>query len=309
MSRLDPSSLKQLESLSVRAKVIVEGALTGMHRAKLRGSSVEFAEHKEYSPGDEIRHIDWQTFARTDRYYVKQFEQESELCGYLVLDASASMSYAGKGVSKLDYGSNLIAALAYLLIKQRDRVGLSVFGEGTRDAYLPPRAKPAQLHQLLGIIEEINQRPAQGNQSLSGSLTDIAEASRKRKGLVVVASDFFEEGDDALRVLRELRSQGHDTVVFHLLDRDEIEFPFDELTVFEGLEGGDRLLVDPPSIRKRYREQIQAFLTRVRKACTDAGVEYHLCPTDRAYDETLQGFLARRLGRTMGPGSRPGGGR
>lgn len=298
MAFLDPNAIAKLESLQARARVIVEGALTGMHRAKLRGSSVEFAEHKEYTPGDEMRHIDWKVLGKADRYYIKQYEQESELTAYLVLDASASMNYQGKGLSKRAYGCHLMAALAYLLVKQRDRVGLSIFGDSKFDSYAPPRAKPAHLRTLLTMLEEVNNTPRQGDESLGQALERVAELARKRRGLIVIASDLFESNDKVhgLEVLKHLRARGHDTVVFHTLDRDEIDFPFDGLTMFESLESDAKMLVDPDSMRRTYHDRLKAFLAETQSACLAAGIEYHLVPTDQPFEETLVAFLAKRLG-------------
>jgi uncharacterized protein (DUF58 family) len=293
---LDPTAIGKLESLAVKARVIVEGALTGMHRAKLRGSSVEFAEHKEYSQGDEIRHIDWKVLGKADRYYIKQFEQESELTCHLVLDASSSMNYVGKGLSKREYACNLIAGLAYLLVKQRDRVGLSVFGNSQLDRYIPPRAKTAHLRSLLSILEKVSEAEQVGDESAASALERVAELARKRRGLVVLATDLFEREGSALEVLRHMRARGHDTVLFHVLDRDEIEFPFDGLSIFESLESEDKMLVDPASIRKIYRERMQSFLQQTEAECRRSGIEYHLVPTDQPFELSLMQFLAARLG-------------
>lgn len=296
MAFLDPTAIGKLESLAVKARVIVEGALTGMHRAKLRGSSVEFAEHKEYSQGDEIRHIDWKVLGKADRYYIKQFEQESELTCHLVLDASSSMNYVGKGLSKREYACNLIAGLAYLLVKQRDRVGLSVFGNSQLDRYVPPRAKTAHLRSLLGILEAVSESEQSGDESAASALERVAELARKRRGLVVLATDLFEKQGSALEVLRHMRARGHDTVLFHVLDRDEIEFPFDGLSIFESLESDEKMLVDPASIRKIYRERMQGFLGETEAECRRSGIEYHLVPTDQPFELSLMQFLAARLG-------------
>ena len=296
MPFLDPTAIAKLESLAVKARVIVEGALTGMHRAKMRGSSVEFAEHKEYSQGDEIRHIDWKVLGKADRYYIKQFEQESELTCYLVLDASGSMNYVGEGVSKREYACNLVAGLAYLLVKQRDRVGLTVFGDSRLDRYVPPRARPAHLRGLLGVLEQVSSAEQVGSESVAVALERVAELARRRRGLVVLASDLFESEGSAISVLRHLRAHGHDTVLFHVLDRDEIEFPFDGLSMFESLESEHKMLVDPASIRRIYQERMQAFLEQTKTECLRSGIEYHLVPTDQAFEETLMAFLAERLG-------------
>lgn len=300
MSFLDPSTLAQIGNLPVRARIIVEGALTGMHRARLRGSSVEFAEHKEYSPGDEIRHLDWKAYAKVDRYYVKQFEQESQLTAYLVLDASASMAYRGDGLSKLDYAAHLMAALAYLLVHQRDRVGLQVFGDERSEGYVPPRSRPAHLRDLLAVIEGVCRQGGQGAEPAAAALDRVAELARRRRALIAVATDLFEKDDAALQVLRRLKAQHHDVVLFHVLDPHELDFPFRELTQFESLEDDRKLMVHPEAVRRAYLKRLRAFLDRARTACLDGGVEYHQVRTSQPLERTLLDFLGARarLGAT-----------
>lgn len=307
MAFLDPKAIAKLETFALRAKVIVEGALTGSHRAKLRGSSVEFAEHKEYSQGDEIRHIDWKVLAKADRYYIKQFEQESELTCYLVLDASASMNYQGSNLSKREYACHLLGALAYLLVEQRDRVGLSIFGDTSAPRWIPPKAKPAHLRTLLAALEDVSSTPGKGSEALGDALERVAELARKRKGLVVVASDLFETEPRALEVLGHFRARGHDVVLFHLLDRDELEFPFDGLSIFESLEGSARTLVDPVSIRRLYKERIARFLASCRNLCLQSGIEYHQVCSDQPFEQVLLEFLAARAGISDGTMARPEG--
>jgi uncharacterized protein (DUF58 family) len=300
VSFLDPTALAQVSGMPLRARIVVEGALTGMHRARLRGSSVEFAEHKEYAPGDEIRHIDWKAYAKVDRYYVKQFEQESQLTAFLVLDASASMAYAGKGVSKLAYASYLLAALAYMLVHQRDRVGLVAFGDQRIDSYVPPRARPAHLGDLLAVLEDLDRRGGRGDEPAASALDRVAELAGRRRSLVVVASDLFERADaadkdlDSLTVLRRLQSRGHDVTVFHVLDPDELALPFHGLTRFESLEDQRALLVDPDGVRRAYLRRLHAFLERAERACVDAGVAYQRVPTSQPVEQTLLDFLGMR---------------
>ncbi len=300
MSVVDPVTIAKLETLPLRARVIVEGALSGLHRARHHGSSVEFAQHKEYSPGDEVRHIDWKAYAKVDRYYVKQFEQESQLVTQLVLDSSGSMAYGNESITKLEYSAYLLAALSYLLIKQRDKVGLSSFGPADVDVYVPPRARPAHLHDLLAVINDILGRGAKGDESAADALRRIAELARRRRSLVVVASDLFEAEDTALDVLRHLRAQGHDVVLFHVLDDDELEFPFEGLTLFEALESDRKLLTNPGAIKKHYQSRMTEFLSRVRTSCVNGGVEYHLVPTSQPFDQTLLEFLRTRAGGVRG---------
>jgi uncharacterized protein (DUF58 family) len=291
---LDPTVITQLDTLSVRARLIVQGALTGMHRARLHGSSIEFAEHKEYSPGDEIKHIDWKAYAKLDRYYVKQFEQESQLTVYLVLDASGSMDYAGDGVSKLSWAAHLLAALAYLLIRQRDKVGLCVFGDTRVDTYIPPRARSTHLSDLLSVIDDVTGRGARGDEPASAALARLGELTRRKRALILVASDLFEPGDEALATLRRLQAQGHDVALFHVLDPHEIDLPFDGLTVFEGLEDDRELLVNPAAVRAQYQARMTAFLDETRDACTAAGVEYHQVTTADPLEQRLLDFLTLR---------------
>jgi uncharacterized protein (DUF58 family) len=294
MARFDPDKLPVGSGLAVRARTILDGALSGLHRARLHGSSVEFSTHKEYSPGDEIRHIDWKTYARNDRYYIKQFENETELTAYLVLDASASMTYAGNGPSKLDVAAELLAALAYLFIGQRDKAGLLVFGSEQRDGYLPPRSRPAHLHDLLTILEQVVATGARGEEPPSAALERIAELTRRRKSLIVIASDFFDPSGRAATVLQHLRAQGHDVIAFHVLAEDELRLPFDGLTEFVALEGSRTLLVHPGSIRRRYQDRLRAFLDRFEAQCIDAAVDYEITPTSQPVEQTLLRFLSHR---------------
>jgi len=301
VSFLDPIALAKLDTMPLRARVVVEGALSGLHRARLHGSSVEFSEHKEYSPGDEIRHIDWKAYGKIDRYYVKQFEQESELTALLVLDATGSMGYRGSTISKLAYASYLLGALAYLLIKQRDKVGVLVFGAG-EPRYIPPRARTSHLHDLLAVLEQVNAAGASGDDAIAPVLERVAELTRRRRSLIVLASDLFDPSPVALQVLRRLRARRHDVALFQTLDPHEIELPFSGLTLFESLEHDRRMLVDPGSIRTRYRRELEAFLARVDRECVAGGVERHLVSTAQPLEKTLLDFITLRARATAHTG-------
>jgi uncharacterized protein (DUF58 family) len=294
MQFVDPAAVAKLGSLPVKARVIVEGALSGLHRARLHGSSVEFAEHKEYSPGDEIRHIDWKAYAKVDRYYVKKFEQESQLTAHLLLDGSGSMDFSGGGLRKLEYASYLLASLAYLLIRQHDRVGLTVFGNRQVDGYVPPRGRPRHLHDLLAVIDDVNRRGAGGDEPATAALERVAELSQRRRSLIAIASDLFEPERRALAILRRLRAQRHDVVLFHVLDPWELELPYEGMTLFESLEDERKLLVNPAAIRREYKRRMDEFLTATRGDCVSGGVEYHLVSTARPLDQTLLDFLTAR---------------
>jgi uncharacterized protein (DUF58 family) len=303
-SGIDPAQLARLGSLTIKARVIVEGALSGLHRAAVHGSSVEFAEHKEYSPGDELRHVDWKAFGKLDRYYVKQFEQESQLTVYLVLDASASMAFAGGGLAKLEYAGLSLAALAYLVIQQQDKVGFVAAGDSAIEYLVPPRARTTHLHDLLTVLDGIMTKGAKGDESPAPALARIAELTRRRRALIVLASDLFDDSDETLKLLAQLRAQKHDVTVLHTLDPHELTFPYDGLTEFHALESTNKLLVNPASIKKDYLERMDAFLTKCKGACTAAGVDYHLVQTDRALERTLLDVVATRS--RLGPGRRAG---
>ncbi|HEX3757455.1 MAG TPA: DUF58 domain-containing protein [Kofleriaceae bacterium] len=302
--RMDPAQLARLGSLPIQARVIVEGALSGLHRAAVHGSSVEFAEHKEYSPGDELRHVDWKAYAKLDRYYVKQFEQESQLTVYLVLDASASMAFSGTGIAKLEYGGLVLAALAYLVIQQQDKVGLIASGDRALETMVPPRGRTNHFHDLMAVLESIIARGAAGDESPAAALARIAELTRRRRALIVLASDLFDPDDETLRALTTLRAQRHDVSVIHLLDPDERTFPYDGLTQFDALESAHKMLVNPAAIRRDYLERMEAFLARVRGSLTAAGIDYHLVETSQPLEQTLLRLLVARS--RLGPARRAG---
>ena len=302
--RIDPAQLSRLGSLPIKARVIVEGALSGLHRAALHGSSVEFAEHKEYSPGDELRHVDWKAYAKVDRYYVKQFEQESQLTIYLVLDASRSMAFKGGGLQKLEYAGLSLAALAYLGVQQQDKVGLVASGDKAIETIVPPRARTTHLHDLLAVLDSIMARGGAGDEAPAVALQRIAELARRKRALIVLASDLFDPDDKTLGVLAQLRAQKHDVSVLHILNPHETQFPYDGLTQFEALESNNRMLVNPNAIKREYLDRMDAFLTKVRGAMTHAGIDYHFVTTDRPLEQTLLELVIARS--NLGPGRRAG---
>ncbi|MBI2895736.1 MAG: DUF58 domain-containing protein [Deltaproteobacteria bacterium] len=290
-TRLDAQALSRLGSMVLRARTVVEGVLTGIHRSPNRGASVEFSEHKEYAPGDELKHVDWRAFGRIDKYYVKQFEQETNLRATILLDVSRSMAYRGarSPVTKLELGTYLAASLAYLLVHQGDAVGLVTFADRALE-YLPPRARPAHLHAILETLERVRAHDSRTDlAAVLGRVVDTAP----RRGLVIVVSDLFDFEPDPRVLLRQLERAKHDVAVMHVVDEDEILLPFEGPTVFEGLEGGARLLVDPAELRRRYAAEMEAFIQRWRDACLEVDADYQLVPTDASLDRVL-GELARR---------------
>jgi uncharacterized protein (DUF58 family) len=300
---LAPVDLARLSSLAVRARTIVEGALSGMHRNLHPGSALEFTEHKEYAPGDDVRRIDWKAVARTDRYTIKRFENETEMRTLLVLDTSASMAYRRTTVSKLEYATYLCAALAYLVGQQRDAAGLLAYGEGTR-AFLPPSTRPGQIREVLATLEGL--RPA-GAANPGRAVDAVSEICDKRS-LVILFSDLLDvedapvgptaQGPLAERV-RQLRARGHDVVLFHILDPDEVDLPFEDLMFFEGMEPGDArtLLAEASDLCQAFREESANFRERWRTTCLEARVEYRFARTDIPPSEILHAFLADRAGR------------
>ncbi|HVR01127.1 MAG TPA: DUF58 domain-containing protein [Polyangia bacterium] len=291
---LDPTDLARLASMSLRARVIVEGAFAGMHHNPHAGTSIEFAEHKEYAPGDDLRHMDWKAVARVERYYIKRFEDETEMRTFLLVDASASMGYKRSGVSKLEYASYLAAALGYLLAQQGDPAGLIVFDERTRQ-YLPPRTRGGHIRDLLLALEGAY---AAGRTQPGRALAHVGELA-DRRSLIVLMTDLLDapEGADGLgNRLRQLRSRGHDVALFHLLDPDEVELPFEELTEFAGVEPDDvrRLLVDPRDLAASFARESLALRERWRLACLEAGVEYRFATTATPPAEVLRSFLFDR---------------
>jgi uncharacterized protein (DUF58 family) len=286
----DPLVLAKISNMSLRARHVVEGLLSGLHESPYRGYSVEFAEHREYAPGDEIRRIDWKAYGRFDRYFVKEYEEETNLRAYLLLDASASMDYGSRGMTKFDYGCYLAASLAYLMLRQGDYVGLVTFGAELQ-RYIPPRSGLKHIQALASHLEAT--RP-QGETHLDQVLREVAGKITKR-GMIVVISDLFDTSEAVMRALKYFRHRRNDVMVFHLLDHNELEFPFDRLTVFEDIENAAlRVLSEPRTIRNAYVQQIQTFIEEYRRACRRELIDYNLFPTTTPLDVALTRYLARR---------------
>ncbi len=286
----DPKVLAGISNLYLRARWVVEGLMSGVHRSRAKGFSVEFEEHREYSPGDEIRRIDWKALGKFDRYYIKEYEDETNLRAYLLLDTSASMDYASNGITKFDYGCTLAASLAYLILKQQDAAGLVTFS--TRiEAFIPPKAKRDYLIQILHALE--NRGPA-GETNVGKILEEIG-GQIKRRGLVVLVSDLLDEPEQILKGLRLFRFKGNDVIVFHLLDQAELDLPFDGNILFEDLEAANlKVVADPRSIRNTYRQVVQEFIGEMRKQCHDNAIDYQLISTSTPLDQALASYLSWR---------------
>ena len=289
---LDPKILAKIARLEIKARLIVEGFISGMHRSPYPGVSVEFAEHREYVPGDDIRHIDWKVFGRSDRFYIKQYEEETNLSSYILMDASESMQYGSDGVSKYQYGSYIAAALAYLLMNQQDAVGLGVFDEDIR-TFLP--ASASQTH-FLNLIGELDRQESAQKTDLGSILSNFADRVKK-KGLIVIISDMFDSFERIRRGLKYIRHKNHEIMLFHVLDEDEITFPFQRMTLFEGLEDYPELLADPPALRQAYLEEIESFQAELRRTCRNNRIDYVRIHTGEKLDVALTSYIAGRAGR------------
>jgi uncharacterized protein (DUF58 family) len=292
MPVLNAELLATLGTMKLRARAVVEGVLSGLHRSPHQGQSVEFAEHKEYAPGDEIRHMDWKAYGKFDKYYIKRFEHETNLRAFVALDASASMNYRSGQLSKLEIGATLAAAISYLLVRQQDAVGLAVMNRGGID-FLPPRAAAGQLNLILDRLEGIR---GEGETNLA-ALADFLSEKARRRAAVFLISDLFDEREDALKRLLQLTHRHNDLAVFHVLDPAEIDFPFEDNTLFLSMEDARSLQANPREIRDSYLEIFGQFLEKTRKSCVEWDVDYDLVRTDGTLDRSLLRFLARRLGR------------
>lgn len=289
---LDAATLSRLAGLKVRARAVVEGVLSGLHKSNLQGQSVEFAQHKEYTPGDELRHLDWKALARFDKYYIKLFEHETNLRSALVVDASGSMGYGSGALTKLDVARTLAGALAYLLIRQQDAAGVSLVA-GNTVSDVPPRSSASHLTAVLDTLEGVQ---AEGTTNLFSAADHLAE-KLPRRALVVAFSDLFDDRADALARLLALRARKHDVAVFHLVDPAELSFPFDDPTLFLSMEDDRRIEVNPREIKQSYLEEFGRFLVETKQACRAADVDYELVRTDEPLDKVLLRFLGRRMGR------------
>ncbi len=292
MELLNAQTLARLAGVKLRARAVVEGVLSGLHKSPHQGQSVEFAEHKEYAPGDEIRHLDWKAFGKFDKYYVKRFEHETNLRAVMVIDGSASMGYTSGALSKLQVAATLAGAFGYLLVRQQDAAGLSVVtGEGAQD--VPPRSAAGHLNTLL---ESLDALAPKGTTDLFSAADHLAERVTRRS-LIMVFSDLFDDRPEALKRILQLRARKNDVAVFHLVDPAELSFPFDDPTLFLSMEDERQIEVNPREIKQSYLEEFKGFLEQTRRTCAEADVDYELVRTDEVLDQVVLRFLARRQGR------------
>jgi uncharacterized protein (DUF58 family) len=288
---LDPKTLARLEGLQLRARLIVEGYVSGVHRSPFHGFSIEFAEHREYTPGDDLRYLDWKALGRTDKYYLKQYEEETNLLCYLLLDSSESMQYRSDAapMSKLEYAKCTAAALAYLVLQQQDSAGLVTFDREIR-ALVRASSNPSHLKELLHVME----RSAAERKSSTGAIFhELAERFKKR-GIVIVLSDFFDDIESMMAGLKHFRHRRHEVILMHVLDPAELEFPFQQTTLFRGLEQWPEVVAEPRALRKAYLEEFSRFLRRLKQGCRMHRIDYVPMRTDQSMEVALSSYLASR---------------
>jgi uncharacterized protein (DUF58 family) len=294
---LQPDVVSKLANMELRARMVVEGFITGMHKSPYHGFSVEFAEHRQYMPGDEIRRVDWKVYGKTDRYYIKQYEEETNLKSYIILDASASMSFSSdssdhkkeKRISKLEYASFVAAALSYLMVQQRDAVGLTVYDADVR-LTLPPHATKAYLRRILVELEKLSAGNTTGT---ARSLHQMAERITRR-GLIIILSDLFDDPSKVIAALKHFRHNHHDVLVMQILDPLERSFAFGGDAVFKDLETTEEMMAQPYHIQQAYQREMHAFLERYKRECRENNIDYVLLDTTMPFDTALFQYLNKR---------------
>ncbi|MFC1726737.1 DUF58 domain-containing protein [candidate division KSB1 bacterium] len=286
---LIPEVLSKLSNLELKARMIVEGFITGLHKSPYHGFSVEFAEYRPYIPGDEIKNIDWKVFGRTDRFYLKEYEEETNLKSYILLDTSESMGYSSGGLTKLEYGTYLTAALTFLMLKQRDAVGLTIFDDKIRK-FLPPRS----VMSYLSLILKEAQRAKPGSKTnISNTLHILAERI-KRRGLIILISDLIDIPEAVITGLKHFRHMKHEVLIFHILDPNEINFPFRKDYIIEDMETKERMEIQARFIAKNYKDMLNNFINFYKKACRENSIDYCFLDTSTPFDQSLYRFLLKR---------------
>ncbi len=286
---LDPDTLRQLQHCSVTSRALVEGAMTGSHRSPYKGLSTEFADHRQYVKGDDLKRLDWRVYARTERYYIKRYEESTNLKAYVLVDSSASMAYRSDGVSKYEYACHLAAGLAYVVIKQADCAGMVLFGEKIED-YFPPRSSLSHLRAMLDALSRYT--PAKRTNTAS-ALHGMAELI-KRRGLIVVVSDLMDEPDQVIKGLAHFRQKRHDVVVLHVLDDHELNFPFEKVATFRDMESGEKIRIAPKDLKEDYGKELEAFIAQYKRACYENNIDYVTINTRTPHATFLSAYLTRR---------------
>lgn len=286
---LDPSVLSGLSNLELRARTVVEGFLSGLHKSPNRGFSVEFNDYRHYQRGDDMRHVDWKLYARSDKFYIKQYEDETNVRVVILLDVSASMDYTSGSVSKLNYGITLASALAYFIMRQRDAVGLITFDDEVQE-YIPAKCRQPHLMRILRTLAYVES----GNKTNAVKpLSDLA-ASLHKKSMVILISDLLDDEERVINTLQNLRGMGNDVIAFHLMDEAELKFPFNEASEFVDMENQETYITSPAAIREAYLENLNEYLSFCKKKCQRSGVDYCLLNTSEPLDEALSAYMTKR---------------
>jgi uncharacterized protein (DUF58 family) len=288
-SYIKPEVLAKISNLELKAKLVVEGFITGLHKSPFHGFSVEFSQHRPYNPGDTLRYIDWKVYGRTDRFYIKQFEEETNLKAYLLLDISKSMTYGSGTINKLTYAKYLAATLAYLMLLQRDAVGLGIFDHSMR-RYLPPRSV---ISYLQPVIRELDGLTVGEDTNVGAVLHKLADQI-KRRGLIILISDLLDTKEEILAGIRHFRYNGHEVLVFQILDSSERHFNFKGDVIFEDLETGESLRTQPSYIKKEYQSRMEQFIHELQASCLQDRVDYHLIETSDSLEDALISYLTKR---------------
>ncbi len=287
---LDPSVISKLNSLDLKARLVVEGFMVGLHKSPYHGFSVEFSEHRPYMQGDSLKDVDWKVYGKTERFFIKQYEEETNLKSYILLDTSKSMGYASEGnISKLEYASTFLAALSYMMIMQQDAVGLTLYSEKI-DKYLPPKSTRGYLKQILMNLAEAK---SSNKTNTAANLNSIAEKI-KRRGLVIIVSDLFDDLDSILTALKHFRYQKNEVIVFQILDPMERSFSFGSDAVFKDLETEDEMTTQPYQIQKAYREAFNDFINKIKNECLNSNIDYNLIETSEPFDKALFNYIQKR---------------
>ena len=286
---LTPDIISRLNNLSLKARFVVEGFIVGLHKSPYHGFSVEFSEHRAYGAGDEIRHVDWKLWGKTDRFFIKQFEEETNLKSYLLVDQSLSMTYKSKNMTKLEYAQILAASLGYLMLKQQDAVGLTLFDDRIR-VNVPARSKRSHLNIILSQMQNIIAGP---ETTIAPVLHKTAEAIKKR-GLIILISDLFDDPDKVLSGLQHFRYKGHEVVVFHVLDPQELTLDFTQRTRFRDMESGEEIITDPWHIQSDYQKSMEQFCDYIKSNCRQKNIDYVQLSTDFPLDMALSEYLIKR---------------
>ena len=286
---LSSDIISNISSLSLKARLLVEGLIVGMHKSPYHGFSVEFSEHRAYNPGDEIRNIDWKIWGKTDRYFVKEYEEETNLLSHIILDQSKSMAYSSQEISKLDYAKMLSASLAYLMLKQQDAVGLTLFDSKIKSS-IPPKSKSNHINSLFKIMEDITPGP----DTAIGNILHLSAESIKKRGLVIIISDFLDDLESIMSGIKHYRYKGHEVILFHILDNQELQLNFNERTQFIDLETNESITTDPWHIKEAYQKGMQNFCNEIKINCRKNKVDYTLINTSQPIEVALFDYLIKR---------------